>query len=301
MERPTLGSRLLTLAVIVAASGAALAQDAGSAPPWPEGAVAAVTFGFDLDGEIVWEDPPGSGQGSSDGISQGRYGPRRGVPRILDLLARHGVRATFFVPSRVAGRHAELVRAIVAAGHEIGAHGVDHASPSALDPAAERRVMRESLDALERIAGARPVGYRAPSWSLSDATLRITAEAGLLYSSNLMDDDLPYVHGDPAGLVELPVSWVLDDAAYFWFEGDSWDKPIASAASVEEIWMEEFAAAHAGRGFFNLTMHPQFIGRPARIEMLDRLVSRMKKYEGVWFATGREVAERVRAASTQKN
>jgi peptidoglycan/xylan/chitin deacetylase (PgdA/CDA1 family) len=288
------------LAALVAASGAALAQDAASARsrPWPEGKIAAITLGFDVDGEIVWEDPPGSGKGSSDGFSQGRYGPRRGVPKILDLLARHGVRASFFVPSRVAERHPELIRAIAAAGHEIGAHGVDHVSPSALEPAEERRVMRESLDVLERIAGVRPVGYRAPSWSLSDATLRITAEAGLFYSSNLMDDDLPYIHSDPAGLVELPVSWMLDDAAYFWFEGASWDKPIASAASVEQIWMEVFEAAHAERGYFNLTMHPQFIGRPARIEMLDRFVSQVKKFEGVWFATGREVAERVRAAAS---
>lgn len=294
---------MLALRVLVLAglgvAGVAAAEAEAPAPerPWPDGAAIAVTLGFDVDADTVWWDPPGSGRGASDGISQGRYGPRVAVPKLLALLARHGVHATFFVPSWVAETYPETIRSIAAAGHEIGAHGVKHVSPSQLELAEERRVMRESLQVLERISGARPVGYRAPSWSLSEATLRIAAGEKLLYSSNLFDADLPYVHEDPAGLVELPVSWVLDDAPFFWFDGAGWDKPITSAASVHAIWMEEFEAAYALRGHFNLTMHPQFIGRPARIRMLDRFLRSIEEFEGVWFATAREVAERVRDAA----
>jgi len=284
----------LLAAGIAAAPALAQGQDAR---PWPEGVQVAVTLGFDLDAETVWWMPPGSGEGSSDGISQGRYGPRVAVPKLLALLARHRIHATFFVPSWVAERYPETVRAIAKAGHEIGAHGVRHVSPSDLSAEVERSEMQESLRVLERVVGARPVGYRAPSWSLSGDSLRIAAEAGLLYSSNLFDADLPYVHAQPAGLVELPVSWVLDDAPFFWFDGSGWDKPIFSAASVHDIWREEFEAAHAMRGHFNLTMHPQFIGRPARIQMLDRLLTEMASFDGVWFATAREVAQRVREAS----
>ena len=99
----------------------------------------------------------------------------------------------------------------------------------------------------------------------------MAAEHGFIYSSNMMNSDVPYVHAEPAGLVELPVSWILDDAPYFWFDEGSWNKKIHSAASVKEIWQEEFSAAYEARGYLDLTMHPQIIGRPARLKMLDEI------------------------------
>jgi peptidoglycan/xylan/chitin deacetylase (PgdA/CDA1 family) len=158
----------------------------------------------------------------------------------------------------------------------------------------------ESVAALEAITGKRPSGYRAPSWAPSDATLDLVARAGFLYSSNLMDADRPYVHRRPAGLVELPVSWVLDDAAHFWFDEASWEKPIVSAASVLAIWQEEFEAAYEEGGFVNLTLHPQFIGRPARLRMLDRFLRWAAAHRGVWIASAGEIARWVReTASTE--
>ena len=154
--------------------------------------------------------------------------------------------------------------------------------------------MKESIRTLARIAGRRPVGYRAPAWAVSPVSLQLAADSGFLYSSNLMDSDLPYRHDDPAGLVEIPVSWVLDDAPYFWFDEDSWDKTIHSAADVREIWQEEFVAAFETGGFIDLTMHPQIIGRPGRIRMLDEFVTWMETFDGVWFATGAEVAAHIR-------
>jgi peptidoglycan/xylan/chitin deacetylase (PgdA/CDA1 family) len=149
---------------------------------------------------------------------------------------------------------------------------------------------------LSKLSGSRPLGYRAPSWALSEATLDFVAAQGFLYSSNLMDADLPYLHDAPGGLVELPVSWLLDDAPHFWFDESSWNKTIQSAAAVQALWREEFAAVYADGGYFGLTMHPQIIGRPARLMMLDELLEWMRGFDGVWFATCGEIAAYVREA-----
>ncbi|MFQ5876923.1 MAG: polysaccharide deacetylase [Acidobacteriota bacterium] len=290
---------LLALCLASLAGGGAgpTAAEGRRARPWPEGTVAAVTLGIDFDAETLWWDVPETQEGRPGPLSQGRYGPRQGLKKILSLLRKHEVRATFFVPSWVARKHPDAVRAIVEGGHEIGAHGVLHVPPSSLDPGEEERRLRDSIEVLKRIAGRRPVGYRAPAWSISGSTLDLVAREEFLYSSNLMDSDLPYVHAEHAGLVELPVSWVLDDAAHFWFEEESWDKPIVSAAAVESIWKEQFEAIYEEGAYFNLTLHPQFIGRPAPRRMLDRFLTWIRSFEGVWFATGEELARRVRESA----
>jgi peptidoglycan/xylan/chitin deacetylase (PgdA/CDA1 family) len=258
-----------------------------AAADWPDGARTAVALSFDLDGETLWWDEPGSMKGQPGPVSQGAFGPGEALPRILDVLARHNVRATFFVPSWVAEKHPDAIARIVAGGHEVGAHGVVHVSPNTLDREEELRRLRESVDVLTRLSGNRPVGYRAPSWALSDVTLELVAAEGFRYSSNLMDSELPYLHADIPGLVELPVSWVLDDAPHFWFDETSWNKTIRTAAEVGALWREEFEAAYANGGYFGLTMHPQIIGRQARLRMFDELLGWMRGHDGVWFATGR--------------
>jgi peptidoglycan/xylan/chitin deacetylase (PgdA/CDA1 family) len=295
-----LGRWATAVAAVLLCSAVAGASGAGPArvrPLWPDGKIAAMTLGFDLDAETVWWDDAAAGKGKPVPLSHGRYGPKVALPRILELLQRHRIRATFFIPVWVAETYPRSVRAIVEAGHEVGAHGVRHESPSSLDPAEEARILKESRAALARLAGAPPLGYRAPSWALSDASLELAAREGFLYSSNLMDADLPYVHDKPAGLVELPVSWVLDDAAHFWFDEESWNKPLVSAGSVQQIWKEEFEAVYEQGGFFNLTMHPQFIGRPARLKMLDEFLRWVEAFPAVWIAPGEEVARRVRDAA----
>jgi len=261
---------------------------------WPDGTTIAVTLTFDLDAETVWWSDAESMRGNPSSLAQGHYGPVVAVPKILAILEKHGIHATFFVPAWVAGQYPQVVRQIAEAGHEIGAHGVRHVSPNNLTPETEALTFAESIRVLEQVAGKRPTGYRAPSWAISEVTLQLAADAGFRYSSNLMDSDMPYVHDDPAGLVELPVSWVLDDAPFFWFDEDSWNKKIHSAADVQAIWQEEFAAAYQDHGYFGLTMRPQIIGRPARIHMLDELIGWMQQFNGVWFATCSEVALRAR-------
>lgn len=276
----------------------ALLTVAGGSPAhavaWPDGVKAVVTLSFDLDAETVWWDDPEAMTGRPGPLSQGRYGPTVALPRILELLAKHDLKATFFVPAWVARTYPDAVRSIAAGGHEIGAHGVRHVPPEQLLPAEELARLRESVEVLADISGTRPVGYRAPAWALGDSTLELVAREGFLYSSNLMDADVPYLHSAPAGLVELPVSWVLDDAPHFWFDEESWNKRIVSASSVRELWEEEFTAAYETNGYVGLTLHPQFIGRPARLRMLEELLVWMKGFDGVWITDCATIAKYVK-------
>lgn len=257
---------------------------------WPQNAPSAVTVSFDFDAEEVWigEDPANAARPGV--LSQGTYGPRVAMPLILDMLDRHRITATFFIPGADAERHASSVRDIVAAGHEVAHHGYTHRSPSELSPREERDELVRGLEVL-RSCGAEVVGYRSPSWDFSDRTLDLLAEHGLLYSSNLMDDIRPYRHVSHP-LVEVPVSWILDDAPHFWFAAATWDKTIRSPREVEELWLAETDALARLGAHAMLTMHPQIIGRPSRLEMLDRVLAHLVD-SGAWIATAREVAELV--------
>jgi peptidoglycan/xylan/chitin deacetylase (PgdA/CDA1 family) len=262
--------------------------------PWPRGARAAATFTFDFDAEELWlaDDPANERKPSV--LSQGTYGAKVAVPRILELLERHHVRATFFVPGAVAERHRERVREIVDAGHELAHHGLTHRSPSDLARDEEEVELLKALKILSDF-GTAVVGYRSPSWELSPWTLELLRTHGFGYSSNLMDDDHPYVH-EGGDLVELPVHWILDDAAHFWFDVSTWTKRIAPVAEVRSIWLSEFEAITRLGGCTVLTMHPQIIGRPSRLEMLDEVISAVHAHGDVWIAPCREIAEVVRTS-----
>jgi peptidoglycan/xylan/chitin deacetylase (PgdA/CDA1 family) len=147
------------------------------------------------------------------------------------------------------------------------------------------------MKALEDVLGIHPAGYRAPAWELTPLTLDLVRRHGMVYSTNLMDDVYPYRHpGDPP-VVELPVQWVLDDAPYFLMHPRLAPRPMQSPEVVFGIWRDEFLGFHELGGLFNLTCHPQVIGHPSRLLMLRRLIRLMKQARGVWWATGREVAE----------
>jgi peptidoglycan/xylan/chitin deacetylase (PgdA/CDA1 family) len=261
---------------------------------WPEGIRSAAVLTFDFDAEEVWISSLGSEVENRPGIlSQGTYGAKVGVPLLLALLASRGLKATFFVPGRVCERHPEAVSAIVDGGHEIGLHGYTHTDPSTQSAEEEREELEKSLEIL-RGFGVNPKGYRSPSWEFSSGTLSLLAEYGIEYSSNYMDDIRPYRH--PSGLIELPVQWILDDSAHFWFAVPQWEKSIAPARQVLEIWKEEFMGIHRFGGCVVLTMHPQFIGRPGRIAMLERLLDFIERYDDVWLTTAHAAAVQARRA-----
>lgn len=257
---------------------------------WPNGCPSGTTLSFDFDAEEVWigEDPANANRPGV--LSQGAFGPKVAIPLILDLLKRHEVTATFYVPGKDAERHPDSVRSIIAAGHEIGHHGYTHRSPSELSEQEERDELTRGLDVLTGL-GADVVGYRSPSWDFSPHTLDLLAAHGFEYSSNLMDDIVPYRHSTHE-LTEVPVSWLLDDAAHFWFAGATWSKTIRSPGEVYEVWSDELSGISALGAHFMLTMHPQFIGRPSRLAMLDRLITDMRDL-GAWIAPARDVARLV--------
>ncbi|MGH9059228.1 MAG: polysaccharide deacetylase family protein, partial [Acidimicrobiales bacterium] len=156
---------------------------------WPGGATVAVALSFDADHETVSLRDNDTGPGR---LAQGEYGSRAGVPRILRLLADHGIPATFFMPAVSALLHPDELESYVAAGHEVALHGWIHERNMQLPPGAEEELAGRSMDTLERLCGSRPVGIRTPSWDFSPETLRITRELGLRYDSSLMADDDPY-------------------------------------------------------------------------------------------------------------
>lgn len=259
---------------------------------WPEGRRYAATFSFDFDAEelMIGENPANA---DSPGVlSQANYGPTVGVPLILSLLRRYGVTATFYVPGKDALRHPDAVRAIVADGHEIAHHGHSHTNPTELAPEEEREELHLGLEAL-RGFGADVVGYRSPSWEFTPHTLDLLEEAGLRYSSNLLNHILPYRHASH-DLVEVPVSWILDDAPHFWFANDTWEKTIRSPREALDVWLPEIDGIAALGGHAMLTFHPFLTGRPSRLAFLEHLLQHVAN-TGAWIAPTREIAEHTRA------
>lgn len=256
---------------------------------WPDGAEVAVALTFDVDGEAPWlgEGPEYSRRLTA--LSQGRFGPERGLGRVLNLLAERDIRATFYVPGHTADHHPDAMAAIAAAGHEVGHHGYLHLGSEGLDTDGQRAELERGLSALGR-HGIRPIGYRSPGWELTPETLAMLAEHGFTYDSSLMADDRPYweVSGS-APLLELPGHWSLCDWPYFgWtpYHGGL----LADPAAVERIWLDEFESARAEHRVVTYTMHPEAIGRGYLIRMLDRVITAMAERGRPWFATHADIA-----------
>lgn len=260
---------------------------------WPFGAQCAVVLSFDLDAETSWifRDPENARRPVV--ISGGRFGPKFGVPALIELLSEYSISASFFIPSVSAERYPEAMEHVLRAGYEIGAHGHMHERVDTMPADQEEEILAKSISILEKATGRKPVGYRSPSWELSPLSLRLLEKYGFLYSSNFMDDYFPYMHprqGAGEALVELPVSWLLDDAPFFqWGLGRDY-RPIQPASNVLEIWQEEFAGIYRRGGMFMLTMHPQLIGRVSRLDMLRRLINYIRGFPDVWFTSAEAVA-----------
>lgn len=261
---------------------------------WKDGAQCAVMLTFDVDAETLWLSGDMANLEKPGLISQGTYGAQVAVPLILDLLAARGLRGTFFVPGWTAENHSDAISEIYRKGHELAHHGWIHEWPTNLSLDEEREVLEKGIRALEAITGVKPKGYRSPAWEFSANTLRLLDENGFGYSSNLMSHFIPWKHAS-TDIIELPVQWLLDDAPFFLFGGGR-PRPISSAENVFQAWTEEFQGLYRHGGLFNLTMHPQLIGRPGRLLMLDRLIEYIQGFPEVWFATGSEVASYWRAA-----
>lgn len=280
-------------------------------------AKATVCLSFDFDAISVWIGPRGASSPSA--ISRGEYAVL-GVERILKVLAERNILATFYIPGHTVETYPASIDAILAAGHEIGHHGYLHENPCALPSKdEERRVIERGLKALADVAQVTPTGYRSPSWDNSPHTIDLLLEYGFRYESSLMAHDFvpywcrtadvasldsAYIFGNPVDLVEMPVSWVLDDFPHFEFlRYPNVVFPGLSAPSkVEEIWQDEFRFMYRDvpGGVYTLTMHPEIIGKGHRIMMLERLIDWMAGHDEVVFARLADVAEQWRLAQPER-
>ena len=266
---------------------------------WPDGAKAAVALSFDVDNATA---SLARGNLGSETLSRGEYGAVDGLPRILAMLNRQAVPASFFIPAVSIALHPAIVDQIKAGGrHEIGVHGWIHEHLGQMDdPAEEQRLLTQAIDLLAKATGGRPVGYRAPSWAFSRDTMRQVKEAGFLYDSSLMASDDAYevlLDGQPSGVVELPIERIVDDFPYF---GSGADGSAPSPQTVLDIFREEFDVTYDEGGLYVLTMHPHITGHRARVAGLERLIQHMKSKGRVWFATHEQVARYVKEHASDK-
>ena len=264
---------------------------------WPNGARVAVGLSFDVDNATA---TLSQGVLDYEVLSRGEYGAVDGLPRILRLLDKHQVPASFFIPAVSAALHPEMIKQIQASGrHEIGVHGWIHERlPLLNDEREEQRLLDQSVELLTKMIGKKPVGYRAPSWQFSFWTLQQIKQSGFLYDSSLMASDDAYellLDGQPTGLVELPIERILDDFPYF---GGGANGSNPSLEAVYEVFESEFDVALEERGLYLLTMHPHIMGHRSRVRLLDELIDHMKSEGRVWFATHEQIAHYVRSTGS---
>jgi peptidoglycan-N-acetylglucosamine deacetylase len=221
------------------------------------------------------------------------YGPKVGVPRILDLLADYSLEATFFVPGLTAERYPGVVERIVESGHEIGHHSYSHRKPTGLTEAEERADFERALAVLDG-QGVQPLGHRAALWDASWRTPSLVAEYGLFYDSSLMDSDRPYVLQTGKGeIAELPPHWGLDDwEQYAFLPEPNIGGVIEDPQKVLSMWKGELDAMRRYGCLFMLTCHPFLSGRPGRTENLRRLIEHALNLGDVEILSADKVARR---------
>ncbi|MFN4087718.1 MAG: polysaccharide deacetylase family protein [Alphaproteobacteria bacterium] len=259
--------------------------------------IVCLTFDFDAMSGFA-----ARGQTSPTPVSRGEFGAV-GADRLLDLLARHRLSATWFVPGVVIGTYPAVCRRIAEAGHEIGHHGWSHLPPATLSRDEELDGLRRGNAAIEALTGRRARGYRSPSWDLSTHTIDLLLGEGFAYDSSMMGHDhLPYrarsgdvvtadapmTFGRETPLVEMPISWSLDDYPHFEYMriGQSVAPGLRDTQSVLANWIDDFLymKQSCDWGVLTYTCHPFVIGRGHRMMMLERLIERLLA-EGAVFLT----------------
>ena len=243
-----------------------------------------VLLTFDVDADSSVRGPYSGRADEPVARSKGQFGPNVGLPRILNLLDKYAIKSTFFLPGWTAETYPAGVREIVRRGHEVGVHGYKHENLAQLDSQKDEvEIFRKSIDRLQTLTGQRPVGFRAPDWEFSPYTMENLVKFNFKYDSSLMDNEEPYLIKSN-GIVELPVAWSWDDWGFF-------EVHRRSPSVVLKGWMEEFNALYAAKiPYFNLTMHPQTIGRASRIAMLENLIKAMRRRKAVRFSRCIDIA-----------
>jgi len=269
--------------------------------PWPDGIQCPVALDFHLDAEslLVAIDPANARRPIT--LSQWTYGPRAGLPRILRLLRKYGIRASFYIPAITAERHPYAVEAIHAEGHEIGLHGYTHRRPDALTPDEEEEELTHAIEVLERVTGQKMRSYISPAAEYSMHTLGLLIKYGLEFGADGMDDDVPYyveIDGEQTDFLQLPLNFALDDAPLYWFNllpALFYGGPYAEPSRVYELWTTEFDALYDEGAVYHLCMHPFLSGRGARVRTLERVIQYIMLKPDAKFVTLGDIADMYRA------
>jgi peptidoglycan/xylan/chitin deacetylase (PgdA/CDA1 family) len=247
-----------------------------------------VSLTFDVDGETLWTSRDEANWKRPVALSHGAYGPKIGVQRILNLLKKYSIKSTFFVPGWIIEQYPNEINQIVNDGHEIAHHGYLHEYPDTLEPEKEREILELGIDIIKNLTGKSPTGYRSPAWEFSPQTLAYLKELNFQYSSNMMDNDEPYIHEN--GIVELPVHWLMDDAPFFMFHPRLTGRVLHPTSAVFETWQSEFSALHQEGKSMVLTFHPQIIGRAHRVAYLESFIQYIFTHTNVEFTTADHLA-----------
>lgn len=266
--------------------------------PWPNGARCAVAFTFDMDADsLLHLAHPKDSYRRLAATSELRYGPLVGVPRILDLYERYGLKQSFFIPAWCVEQYPDTVEAIIKAGHEIGHHGYIHENPNDLSLEKEKDCLHRGIEIIERHTGKRPRGYRAPLYNASENTLDLLLEAGCFtYDASLMGHDIPYlISSDKGDLVELPTHWGLDDwPPYVHMSDIDFNMPVRAPSQAIIAFRDEFDTAWENGGLWIAPWHPFVSGRPARLRAIEGLLRHMLDKSDVWIAPMEEIAAHIR-------
>lgn len=259
---------------------------------WPQGHQVAASLSFDFDGETpyLWRNRATPVNLLSE-VEQRRFGPRIGVYRLLELLEKWGIRATFFVPGAIAELYPKAVEMISHLGHEIGMHGFIHERVDELTDEELDSTFLGARRALEDITRTPVIGYRSPSWEMTPAAFGILKKYNVAYDSSLMGYDHPYWIG---GIPEIPVQWLLDDAVFYRYVGSGGHPPV-NPGNVSETWLREYSGLREFGGLFLVTMHPWISGRASRVMALEQIIRSIKEHSDVWWATCSEIAQHHRS------
>ena len=277
---------------------------------WPEGKKSAVMFTFDVDGDTTWQNGNvglPNGEQYIKSLSVGQYGPNRCVDRILDMLDKYGVKGTFYVPGLTAERYPEVIKRIDKAGHEIGHHGYAHERFAGKTVEEQIEIIEKTQRIFRELIGREVKGFRTPSGDWSEETPKLLYERGFEYSSSMRGDDRPYrtvIDGRETDFIEIPTKWEVDDYVAMAFnmypaEPCGQDR-ISCYKQVRENFMMEFEGHHRYGLCISFMNHPQVIGSPGRIKILEYLLENITKRDDVWVATGCEIADWYRANSVAK-
>jgi len=262
---------------------------------WPNGARCAVAITFDMDTDCLLHYAHRHTADTLIGTASLLRYDLVGVPRILKIFKQYDLKQTFFVPGWTAERYPDTVLMMLDGGHEVGAHGYLHERLDTLSAEMEDYWFMRSLEALEKVTGMRPRGFRAPSYRFSKNTLNYLCREGFVYDSSLMGDDVPYiVEGDRGSLVELPTHWGLDDWPQFTINSDlNYHIQVNSPQRAMDVFMAEFEAAWQYGGLWIAVWHPFVMGRLSRAVYMEKMIQTMLEKGGVWFATLEEIAAHV--------